>query len=148
PAIVVIVEDCDTGTRGFDNVFFCILAAENVQSGQASLSADVGEVRDGRRQFVILSAYTNRKPKKDSKHGTESLGDFLCSRSAADMCLVQRNQTRECHGTPRLITLAYYGRLPGRSSRVGIGCDKVVFQKKTEVEPPFVGFTVTSIHSI
>src|SRR5580692_9363885 len=46
PAVIVIIKNRDTGAGGFDDVLFCVFAAEDYWGGEAGFSRDVGEVRD------------------------------------------------------------------------------------------------------
>jgi hypothetical protein len=52
PAVVVIVENCDAGSGGFDDVFFAVDAAESVLRGEAGFlgQVDEGRNRGGRRR--------------------------------------------------------------------------------------------------
>src|SRR5580692_4430764 len=47
PAVVVVVEDGDAGSGGFDDVFLGVHAAENDRIGKAGFFGDVGEMGDG-----------------------------------------------------------------------------------------------------
>ena len=44
PAIVVVIQDCNTGASGFDDVLLGVLPAEHVHPRQPGFLGDVGEV--------------------------------------------------------------------------------------------------------
>ena len=64
PAVVVVVEDRDAGSGGFDDVFLGVDAAENVLRGQAGFFGDVGEGRDRRCWLRLLCGQCPARSKK------------------------------------------------------------------------------------
>src|SRR5258706_507257 len=62
PAIIVVIEDGDAGSRGLDDVFLRVFAAENDRCCKSGFLRDVGKMRDGLGACAIgiTSADTRR----------------------------------------------------------------------------------------
>ena len=68
PTVVVVVENGDAGSGGFNDVFFGVYAAENYRLGETCFFGDVGEMcKRFRIAFWELRGEGNRKRQKQSK---------------------------------------------------------------------------------
>src|SRR5580704_2414120 len=69
PAVVVVVENGDPGSRGFNDVFFCVHAAENHRIGETCFFGDIGEMceRSGIVFWELRGAEEKRRRQKKSK---------------------------------------------------------------------------------
>jgi|SRR5580658_85799 hypothetical protein len=73
PPIVVVIEDGDTRSRGFNDVFLRVHAAENYGGGKACFFRDVGEMgeRFGSAFGELACAEENGKRQKQNKRDPE-----------------------------------------------------------------------------
>jgi len=75
PAVVVVVEDGDARSRGFNDVFFGVYAAENDGICKACIFGDVGEMGEGlwiAIRKLVCAEENGKRQKKDKRNA----GDF------------------------------------------------------------------------
>ncbi len=75
PAVVVVVEDGDARSRGFNDVFLGVHAAENHGVGETCFFGDVGEMSEGFgiAFWELACAEENRKRQKENKRNPGEL---------------------------------------------------------------------------
>ncbi len=90
PTVVVVIENCDAGSGGLDDVFLCLPPAEDIGQGQARLFRDIGEVGDGGSIPGVGGG--SRKSENDEKR-SQSAGSNECTRP------LRKTQIHDCLNT-------------------------------------------------
>src|SRR5579859_7222433 len=69
PAVVVVIEDGDAGSSGFNDVFFGVHAAKDFRGREACFFGDIGEMSDGFGNVLweLASVEEQRKRREQSK---------------------------------------------------------------------------------
>ena len=132
PSVVVIIKDGNSGTRGFDDVFFCVFSAKDDRRGEPGLSSEVRETSDRSGGFRLS--------------GARSLGcgpGNVYGKPGAESQQKERPKRREMesHQPPRIVRSRSAGVNPqckmARSARRGMALSSNMLKFCSRAKDPF-----------